>query len=432
MTDAYFITAAELALRGYDNLPTELDSSKHMIYSSPATLDFNSPGAKGFGVKRAGLVIPGSVMLLIAPGCCGRNTALLSDLGYDERFFYLMLDDTDIVTGRYVNKIPKACEELLKELDYTPSVIMLCCTCVDALLGTDMERVCRACFDKTGVKAAPAYMYALTREKRLPPMGLVRKSIYSLLEPQKRISNECNILGFFSALEDNNELYALLKSAGIKKIHEIGRCKTFEDYKELSRANFCIVLNSEARAAAQDMEERLGIPFIELTRMYRLDKIHNQYRLLGEAIGAKLDDSAYYDKAKAIIEGFKAKHGDVTFAVGESLNADSFELALALTEYGFKVAEIYGTVGERNFVFVRKLAQLSPDTRIYSNLSPTMMNYKPDPEIRAAIGADACYYHKDTAGTEFNSEAQSFGYRGVEILFDELDKALDKKGGENR
>ena len=432
MTDAYFITAAELALRGYDNLPTELDSSKHMIYSSPATLDFNSPGAKGFGVKRAGLVIPGSVMLLIAPGCCGRNTALLSDLGYDERFFYLMLDDTDIVTGRYVNKIPKACEELLKELDYTPSVIMLCCTCVDALLGTDMERVCRACFDKTGVKAAPAYMYALTREKRLPPMGLVRKSIYSLLEPQKRISNECNILGFFSALEDNNELYALLKSAGIKKIHEIGRCKTFEDYKELSRANFCIVLNSEARAAAQDMEERLGIPFIELTRMYRLDKIHNQYRLLGEAIGAKLDDSAYYDKAKAIIEGFKAKHGDVTFAVGESLNADSFELALALTEYGFKVAEIYGTVGERNFVFVRKLAQLSPDTRIYSNLSPTMMNYKPDPESRAAIGADACYYHKDTAGTEFNSEAQSFGYRGVEILFDELDKALDKKGGENR
>jgi nitrogenase molybdenum-cofactor synthesis protein NifE len=246
-----------------------------------------------------------------------------------------------------------------------------------------MERVCRACFDKTGVKAAPAYMYALTREKRLPPMGLVRKSIYSLLEPQKRISNECNILGFFSALEDNNELYALLKSAGIKKIHEIGRCKTFEDYKQLSRANFSIVLNSEARAAAQDMEERLGIPFIELTRMYRLDKIHNQYRLLGEAIGAKLDDSEYFDKTKALIESFKVKHGEVTFAVGESLNADSFELALALTEYGFKVREIFGTVGERNFVFVKKLAAVSPETRIYSNLSPTMMNYKPDSEIQA-------------------------------------------------
>lgn len=428
MTEAFFVTAAELAYRGFDDLPRELDSSKHMIYSSPATLDFNSPGAKGFGVKRAGLVIPGSVMLLIAPGCCGRNTALLSDLGYDERFFYLMLDDTDIVTGRYVNKIPKACEELLAELDYTPSVIMLCCTCVDALLGTDMERVCRACYDKTGVKAAPAYMYALTREKRLPPMGLVRKSIYSLLEPQKRISNECSILGFFSALEDNNEIYALLQSAGIRKIHEIGRCETFEEYKEISRANFSIVLNSEARAAAQDMQERLGIPFIELTRMYRLDKIHNQYRLLGEAIGAAFDDSVYFESAKAVIESFKEKHGEVVFAVGESLNADSFELALALSEYGFKVREIYGTVGERNFVFVKKLAEISPETRVYSNLSPTMMNYQPDPCIQAAIGADACYYHKGIAGVEFNSEAQPFGYRGIELLFSQLDKALDERG----
>ena len=428
MSEAYFITAAELAKRSADDLPDELNSAKHMIYSSPATLDFNSPGAKGFGAKRAGLVIPGSVMLLIAPGCCGRNTQLLNELGYSDRFFYLMLDDTDIVTGRYVSKIPEACSELLDELHYTPSVIMLCVTCVDALLGTDMERVCRACYDKTGVKAAPAYMYALTREKRLPPMGLVRKSVYSLLEKQKRFSNVCNILGFFSALDDGCEIYELLHGAGIKHIGEIGRCRTFEDYTKLSQANFSIVLNSEARAAAQDMQERLGIPFIELTRMYRLDKIRNQYRLLGQAIGAELDDTVYYNEASGLIDSFRRKHGALTFAVGESLNADSFELSLALCEYGFKVSEIYGTVGERNFVFVKKLAEKSPDTRIYSNLSPTMMNYVPSPEVDAVIGADACYYHAGKPGVEFNSEAQPFGYRGITMLFGELDKALDKGG----
>ncbi len=428
MVDAYYITAAELASRSPDDLPEELNSSKHMIYSSPATLDFNSPGAKGFGVKRAGLVIPGSVMLLIAPGCCGRNTQLLNELGYSERFFYLMLDDTDIVTGRYVSKIPEACEELLSEMEEKPSVIMLCVTCVDALLGTDMERVCRACYERTGVKAAPAYMYALTREKRLPPMGLVRKSVYSLLEKQKRSSNICNLLGYFSALDDGCEIYPLLRSAGIKQIGEIGRCSTFEEYSGLSKANFSIVLNSEARAAAQDMQERLSIPFIELTRMFRLDKIRNQYRLLGQAIGATLDDSVYYDAAKAAVEAFIRKHGALTLAIGESLNADSFELALALCEYGFKVPEIYGTVGERNFVFVRKLAQLSPETRIYSNLSPTMMNYLPAPEVEAVIGADACYYHKGKPGVEFNGENQPFGYRGVTMLFEALDRALEEGG----
>ena len=148
---AYFITAAELAAKGFDNLPPELNSAKHMIYSSPATLDYNSPGAKGFGVKRAGLAIPGSVMLLVAPGCCGRNTQLLNELGYSERFFYLLLDDTDIVTGRYLKKIPQACAELLDECRTPPSAVVICITCVDALLGTDMERVCRACTEKTNV-----------------------------------------------------------------------------------------------------------------------------------------------------------------------------------------------------------------------------------------------------------------------------------------
>ena len=42
---ARFFEAAELAERGVDNLPDELVSNRHLIYSSPATLAFNSPGA---------------------------------------------------------------------------------------------------------------------------------------------------------------------------------------------------------------------------------------------------------------------------------------------------------------------------------------------------------------------------------------------------
>ncbi|HAG14197.1 MAG TPA: oxidoreductase, partial [Ruminococcus sp.] len=305
-----------------------------------------------------------------------------------------------------------------------PSAIAICITCVDALLGTDMERVCRDCTEKTGVPAYPAYMYALTREKRLPPMGLVRKSVYSLLKPQKRVSTACNLLGFFSAMDDGCELYPLLKSAGIKTVGELGRCQTFSEYEALSKANFNLVLNAESRYAAQDMQERLGIPFIELTRLYRLEKIHRQYQLLGQAIGANLDDSAYYQQTAETVQAFRAKYGALRFAVGECLNADSFELALALTEYGFSVPEIYGTVGERNFIFIKKLAEVSPDTRIYSNLSPSMMQYERDCEIDAVIGNDAMYYHKDLPGIGFQEEAQPFGYRGVDLLFAGLDATL--------
>ena len=426
MNKAFYITAGELAKAGLKNIPDELVSSKHMIYSSPATLDFNSPGAKGFGVKRAGLAIPGSVMLLVAPGCCGRNTALLNELGYNERFFYLLLDDTDIVTGRHLTKIPKAVKELCDELDYTPSAVMICITCVDALLGTDMERVCRKCEEAAGVPVAPAYMYALTREKRLPPMAGVRKSVYSLLKPQKRRRDQCDLMGYFAPLEEGCELYELLRSAGIKKIGELARCSTMEEYHELSAANFSLVLDAEARYAAQDMEKRLGIPFIELVRLYRIDKIQNQYRLLGQAIGAALDDSEYYEKTKEIIDSFMKKYGSLSLAIGECVNADSFELALAMTQYGFKVKEIYGTVGERNFVFVKKLSQLSPDTRIYSNLSPTMLGYEREVEIDLYIGNDAGYYHRDLRGTDHNDEIQPYGYRAVQLLFENMQKAMEE------
>ena len=161
-TDVYYITAEELAALGTDQVPDELQSSKHLIYSSPATLAFNSPGPQGLGVTRAGLAIPGSVMLLVAPGCCGRNTMMLNELGYAERFFYLLQDETDIVTGRHLNQIPRAVREAVEACEERPTAVMICITCVDALLGTDMERVCRRASVYAGVPVLPCYMSALT------------------------------------------------------------------------------------------------------------------------------------------------------------------------------------------------------------------------------------------------------------------------------
>ena len=232
--EAYYCTVKELNKLGRDAIPAQLRSNTHLIYSSPATLAFNSPGAEGFGVKRAGLAVPDSIMLIVAPGCCGRNTSLISSMReYDNRFFYLMMDETDIVTGRHLKKIPKAVEEICNCCEKRPSVVMICITCVDALLGTDMERVCRKAEERAGLPVRPCYMYALTREGRKPPMVHVRQSLYSLLEPKKKKGNVVNLLGFFSPLIDECELYDLLHSAGVKTIHEISRCKDYEEYQTM-------------------------------------------------------------------------------------------------------------------------------------------------------------------------------------------------------
>jgi len=422
----YYITAEKLAEQGSKNIPDELIGNKHLIYSSPATLAFNSPGAQGFGVKRAGLAVPDSVMLLVAPRCCGRNTSALAAPGnLGERFFYLLLDDTDIVTGRHLVRIPEAVKEVCDSLPQKPSAVMICITCVDAFLGTDMERVCRKCIEKAGVPVEPCYMYALTREGRLPPMVQVRKSVYSLLKPLPKRSDAVNILGFFTALSEESELRFLLKKAGVSKIRELALCGTFQEYLEMAEANFNIVLNQEARFAAADLEKRLGIPSIELVRLYQLDKIRHQYQLFAAAIGCEFDDEKYFKEAENTLQDFIKRHGKLRISVGEWLNADPFELALALLRYGFEVPEIFGTVGEGNFVWVKRIAQLSPETRISSNLSPTMLHYADNTvPCDLCIGKDARYYHPGVPGVDWNGEVQPFGYDGVKRLFTELDAAL--------
>ncbi|MCI6858855.1 MAG: nitrogenase component 1 [Eubacterium sp.] len=426
---AYYITAKDLSARGKDRIPEELIPSKHLIYSSPATLAYNSPGAQGFGVKRAGLAIPGSVMLLLAPGCCGRNTTILSELGgYSDRFFYLMMDETDIVTGRHLKKVPQAVEEIYNCLEKKPTVVMICLTCVDALLGTDMERICKKAREKIGIPVLPCYMYALTREGRKPPMVHVRQSIYSLLAPRKKKSTSVNILGNFAPLEDSCELYDLLKQLGIETIREISRCETYEEYLRMAEANFNLVLDPEAAYAADDLQKRLNIPYIELYRLYQMDKIKNQYALFASIFGKELRDEVYYEEAFSAIDNFKKQYPDTVFCVGEGCNANPYELSLALLRYGFSVSEIFGNLSGEDFVYVDKIACLSPETKIYSNLEPTMIFYAPEENpVDLAIGKDAAYYHPEAVCLAWSDDVKPFGYRGVEHFFESCRIALEER-----
>lgn len=426
--EAYYCSVKELNELGKENIPPQLISNTHLIYSSPATLAFNSPGAEGFGVKRAGLAVPDSIMLIVAPGCCGRNTSVISSMPeYHDRFFYLLMDETDIVTGRHLKKIPKAVAEICEGLEKKPSVVMICITCVDALLGTDMERVCRKAEEYTGIQVKPCYMYALTREGRKPPMVHVRQSLYSLLEPRKKRGNVVNLLGFFSPLVDDCELYDLLHQAGVKTIHEISACRDYEEYQTMSEANFNLVLHPEARFAAEDFHDRLKIPFIELTRLYQIDKIGSQYRAFGKVLGVTFDDQAAAESAQKAVDAFKAQYPETAFAVGECMNGDAFELSLALVRYGFKVPEIYGTITAENFIYIKQLAALSPETRVYSNMEPTMLYYDGENSgVNMAIGKDAVYYHQNCPNVMWNQDRQPYGYAGVRRLFEALTEAENR------
>lgn len=436
---AYSITVQELARRIEENsaggIPPELRTDAHLICNTPAAIDFNSPGAQGFGVKRAGLSVPGSIMLLVSPGCCGRNTAALSGSGhYGERFAYLALDETDIVTGSHLQRIPEAVRAFVASRRERPSVVMVCLTCADALLGTDMERVCRKAEAAAGVPVRPCYMYALTRESQRPPMQAVRETIYGLLQPRQKWARQANLLGFFTPVARDSELFSLLGQAGIRRAAELACCQTYEEFASLAAANFNLVLSDEAMGAALALEKRLGIPAIRLRRLYETAKIAKQYQALAHILGIAPEDftaAEVREQAEDAVADFCRQYGrETVLAIGSRLNANPFELALALVRRGLAVREIFAVPSAADAFYLRELARCSPDTRIYSLLEPTMLCYREDRAVTLALGADACLCHPHAKHVTWNDEEQPFGYQAVRALFERMAAAMSGDAAE--
>lgn len=436
---AYSITVQELARRieehGAGGIPPELRTDAHLICNTPAAIDFNSPGAQGFGVKRAGLSVPGSIMLLVSPGCCGRNTAALSGSGhYGERFAYLALDEADIVTGSHLQRIPEAVCAFVASRRERPSVVMVCLTCADALLGTDMERVCRKAEAAAGVPVRPCYMYALTRESQRPPMQAVRETIYGLLQPRKKWARQANLLGFFTPVARDSELFSLLGQAGIRKAAELARCQTYEEFASLAAANFNLVLSDEAMGAALALEKRLGIPAIRLRRLYETAKITKQYQALAHILGIAPEDftaAEVREQAEQAADAFCQQYGrETVLALGSRLNANPFELALALVRRGLAVRKILAVPSAADAFYLRELARCSPATRILSLLEPTMLCYREDRAVTLALGADACLCHPHAKHVMWNDEEQPFGYQAVRALFERMAAAMSGDAAE--
>ena len=421
----FCISCRELAGQMPDRMPDELIPARHLIYSSPATLSYNSPGAFGFGVKRAALVIPESVMLLISPGCCGRNSAILGTREeYADRMYYLNMDETDLVSGRHLSVITEAVREILENCSPAPKAVILCITCVDALLGTDLERVCRKAEEALGVHVVPSTMYALTREGIKPPMTAIRQTIYSLLKRKKVNPRAVNLLGYFSPVDPESELFTVLGRLGLTAVRQVSAMKTLAAYEEMGEANFNLVLHPESRFAAEDLQKRLGMPYLEMTRVYDAARIGRQYGMLAAALGEKIDVLDLQEEADRKVQAFREKAAGKTCVIGQMLNANPFELACSLTALSLKVKAVIAIPTAEDTPYIRMLAKVSPDTEVYTGISPTMLNYREDLKANLTIGNDIGGYFPEAAHLDFNDEVQPFGFRGLTELLRQAGEVL--------
>ena len=119
---------------------------------------------------------------------------------------------------------------------------------------------------------------------------------------------------------------------------------------------------------------------------------------------------------------------DIVFSVGEVVNGNPYELALSLIEDGFRVREIFAGPSPEYAFYIRRLAELSPETMVYSNMEPTMIYYCPDRENRrqthVTLGKDAAFYHQDAVHVLWCSDEQPWGFAASRKLAQAIRGAL--------
>ena len=168
-------------------------------------------------------------------------------------------------------------------------------TCVDAILGTDIKRIAKQLEDECGRKVIASFMDPIARESRKAPMVCVQQSIYSALEKTHSDNRSVNIIGAFVPLKKDSEIITYLHESGIKNIYQISECKTYDEYQLMASSCLNIVINPQALAAAEDMKEKLNIPYVVFDNVYGLERITEQYKKLSGSIKIHIDDTDKYN-----------------------------------------------------------------------------------------------------------------------------------------
>ena len=393
-----------------------------------APLEAVGPNLSGWGVVETSLLLPQSVCLMIGPLACLRHSAFMAQARkFYDRFYMLPLAEMDIVLGKHIPKVKAAMVEIIKR--ESPKILLLSGTCCDHILGTEYKEAIKEIKEEFGIEVIYLVMAPLTIGLKPSPFEMAYTALYEYLKDKrtKEDKKALNILGTFLPLEEESELYSLLKQAGYERIYQIPTCREIEDLNEMASAHLNIVMHPLGRILAEKMKKGMGINYVFVPTSYGLETVEENYKRLEEQLGVSFDLEPFQSQAKEKVETTTGLIKDKKVAVGCSVNGSTFELAKALlVRYGAKVEAIFarGTIRPFEWEHIKWLQLHSPETYVYNISHPYLgEDLKVFDKIEIAFGVDAGVYCPQAINIPLSRyQAQRYGYENIIWLFEEIEK----------
>ncbi len=349
------------------------------------------------------------------------------------------INELDVIYGGE-KRLFRSVKEIIGK--YDPPAIFVYQTCVTALIGDDIEAVCKAATAKFGKPVIPVNAPGFVGNKNLGNK-LAGEALLDYVigteEPEYTTPYDINIIGEYNLSGELWQVKPLLDEMGVRVLSCISGDARYKEVAMSHRAKAAMMVCSKAMInIARKMEERYTIPYFEGS-FYGISDMSDSLRNIAKLLVEKGADAELLARTEAIIkreeaafwqkmEAYKARLKGVKVLLITG-GVKSWSVVSALQEVGM---EIVGTSVKKSTIEDKqKIKELmGDDAHMFDDMTPREM-YKMLKDAKADImlsGGRSQFVALKARmpWLDINQERHHAyaGYSGMVNLVKEIDKSL--------
>ncbi len=201
-------------------------------------------------------------------------------------------------------KLTKAIDYIME--NYSPEAVFVYSTCVTAMIGDDIDLICKQAAEKHKVPMVPVHAPGFVGGKNLGSRLGGEAALRNLIgtkEPEKTTPFDINLIGEYNVTGDMWQYSHLLDELGIRVLSTLSGDGRVADIRTAHRAKLNVIVCAKSLISlTRKMEERFGIPSISLS-FYGKRDTSNSLLQIAKALG----DADLIARTEAVIAREEAK-----------------------------------------------------------------------------------------------------------------------------
>ncbi|SDF02477.1 nitrogenase molybdenum-cofactor synthesis protein NifE [Salipiger thiooxidans] len=217
------------------------------------------------------------------------------------------MTEIDIVMSYGEKNLFRAIREVIEAED--PPAVFVYSTCVPALIGVDIDAVCKAATARFGTPCipvnAPGYVGSKNLGNKLAGEAML-DHVIGTVEPAELTPYDINIVGDYNLSGELWQLKPLLDRLGIRILGSLAADARYRQVAMMHRAKVTMMLCSKALInVARKLEERYGLPYFEGS-FYGISDTSDSLRQMWRLMVSQGTDPALLDRCESLIAGEEA------------------------------------------------------------------------------------------------------------------------------